>query len=75
MDWIQAGLMEAIRPIGGRLIREEAVDQPFHDFEPIPWSPTRISTFTYRGHQVEEALDSNADGVADAVMIYPVDSP
>ena len=31
----------------------------------------RISTFTYRG-QEEEALDSNADGVVDAVMVYPV---
>ena len=52
----------------GRLIREEAVHDPFHDFEPVPWSPTRISDFVYRGEVIEERLDSNADGEIDQVL-------
>lgn len=59
----------------GRLVREEAVHDRFHDFEPIPWVPTRISTFNYRVGGVEENLDSNGDGQVDEVIFHPLPRP
>ncbi len=59
----------------GRLIREEAVDEPFMEFEPVPWVPTRISTFSYGEQTVEESLDSDGDGVVDQVLVHPIELP
>ena len=52
-----------------------AVDEPFRDFEPVPWVPTRISTFVYGDAGVEERLDSNGDGDTDEVILHPIGAP
>ena len=53
------------------MIREEAMDEPFFDFGPQEWIPTRISSFTYFADRIEENLDSDGDGVVDQVLAHP----
>ena len=55
----------------GRLIREEAIHEPFLDFEPQDWVPTRVSTFAYTANGVEEEIDTDGDGAADEFRIHP----